>query len=116
MAERYTVHMTRSITTDPRLQAAIDRIVAKFHPDRVMLFGSRARGDMREDSDYDLLVVLPQIRDKWSETVAVFRELGSLPISKDIVLATPEEVDRGGFLGSVLRSALREGIVVYERP
>ena len=59
-------------TIDDRLLSAIDRIVREVDLDRIVLFGSRARGDMREDSDYDLLMVLPQIRDRWSETVALY--------------------------------------------
>ena len=44
---------------DPRLQSAIERIVALVHPEAVLLFGSRARGDSDEASDSDLFVVLP---------------------------------------------------------
>lgn len=63
------------------------------------------------------LVVLPEVPDKRRTTVAIRRALGDLPISKDIVVATPDEITRRGHLvGSVLRAALREGKIVYERP
>ena len=47
------------ILRDPILAEIVDRVVAAFHPEAVYLFGSRARGDWRADSDYDLLMVLP---------------------------------------------------------
>ncbi len=102
-------------TTDRRLQSAIERIIQKLDPDRIVLFGSRARGDMRDDSDYDLLIILPQVRDRWRETASLYRELRDLPIAKDLVLMSRADAAQGGRLGSVGRVALREGIVVYER-
>lgn len=44
---------------DPRLAEAVTRLVEAYHPDRIYLFGSRARGDAGHDSDYDLLLVVP---------------------------------------------------------
>ena len=44
---------------DARLQDIVRRLVDAYHPDRVYLFGSRARGDAAADSDYDLLLVVP---------------------------------------------------------
>lgn len=102
-------------TTDRTLQLLIDRIVEKVDPDRILLFGSRARGDMREDSDYDLLIVLPQVSNRFRETVTLYRDLRDLPLSKDLVLASRDEADGGGRPGSITRAALREGVVVYER-
>ncbi len=99
------------------LSEAIDLITLGFDPLRIILFGSRARGEARPDSDLDLLVVLPEIENKRTVTVDLMRALSDLPVSKDIVVTTPEEItERGQVLGLVLRPALREGIVVYERP
>jgi len=93
-----------------------DRIVRKFNPLKVILFGSRARGEPRPDSDVDLLVVLPEIEDKRGAAVEIRRALRDLPVSKDIVVATPDEIARrGNLVGSVLRPALREGKVLFER-
>ena len=44
---------------DPRLQEIVDRLVAAYRPERIYLFGSHARGDAGPDSDYDLLVLVP---------------------------------------------------------
>ncbi len=94
----------------------IDRIIRDFHPLRLVLFGSHARGDAHPESDVDLLVVLPQVTNKRQVTVAIRRALTDLPVCKDIVVTTPEELARrGDLVGTVLRPALREGKVLYER-
>ncbi|MBI4517433.1 MAG: nucleotidyltransferase domain-containing protein [Deltaproteobacteria bacterium] len=104
------------MTTEAAIQTMVDRIVQRFHPVRVVLFGSHARGTATAESDVDLLVVLPQIADKRRTTVDIRRALGDLPVSKDIVVTTPDEIARrGDLIGSVLRPALREGKVVYEQ-
>ena len=94
----------------------VDRIVEQFQPVRILLFGSRARGDARESSDVDLLVVMNSVPNKHQTTVEIRRSLKDLPISKDIVVATPEEINRQKrMVGTVIRAATREGVVVYER-
>ena len=94
----------------------VERIVDEFHPLRVILFGSQARGEANRWSDVDLLVVLDACPDYRRATAAIHDSLGDLLVSKDIVVTTPEEILRAGDLaGTVLRSALREGKVLYER-
>ena len=94
----------------------VDRIVAGFAPYRVVLFGSHARETNGKWSDVDFLVELPNGTDKREAAVEILRTLGDLPVAKDIVVTTPEEIDRLGHLvGSVLYSALREGKTIYER-
>ncbi len=104
------------ISSPACLPEAIERITRHFQPVRIILFGSWARGDARLDSDVDLLVVLPRVENKRRVTVEILRALNGLPVSKDVVVTTPEEIAaRGNVVGGVLRPALREGKVIYER-
>jgi uncharacterized protein len=94
----------------------IDRIVREFDPERIILFGSHARGDANRWSDIDLLVVFENVQDRRGMTVSIRRLLRDLPISKDIVVTDDEEIaQHKDKVGSVLRPALREGKVMYER-
>ena len=105
------------MTAETIISTMLDRIVGRFQPSRVVLFGSQARGDANEWSDVDLLVVMGNVPDKRRAAVEIRRSLGDLPISKDIIVATPDEItSRGHVVGTVLHAALREGTVVYERP
>ncbi len=101
---------------DHILQNMTERIVQTFDPIRVVLFGSRARGDEHAGSDVDLLVVLPKVENKREAAIAIRRLLRDVPIAKDIIVTSPQEIARrGNLVGSVLRPALREGRVLYER-
>ena len=102
--------------TDGTVRIMVDRIIAQFDPLQVILFGSRARGTAGPGSDVDLLVVLSDVRDRRRTTIEIRRALGDLPVSKDIVVTTPREIEqRGRLVGSILLPALEEGKVLYER-
>jgi len=104
------------VTEETVVDTMVDRIVARFQPARILLFGSRARGTDSRWSDVDLLVVMEEVADKRRAAVEMRRTLSDLPVSKDIIVTTPEEIARRGHIvGTVLRAALREGKVVYER-
>ena len=93
-----------------------ERIVQQFDPLRIILFGSQARGDAGPWSDVDLLVVLPEVANKREAAVEVRRALVNFTVSKDIIVTTPDEIERrGDLVGTILRPALREGKVLYER-
>jgi predicted nucleotidyltransferase len=104
------------MSTDNHIATMADRIVQAFGPVRIILFGSHARGEAGRDSDVDLLVVLPRADDTRQAAVAMRRLLADMPVAKDIVVTTPQEIAaRGHLVGTVLRSALRDGKVLYER-
>lgn len=105
------------MTTDTVIDTMVDRIVGRFQPARVLLFGSHARGTADRWSDVDLLVVMEEVPDKRRAAVEMRRELSDLPVSKDIVVTTPDEIARRGkVVGSLLRAALRDAKIMYERP
>ncbi|MBM3266564.1 MAG: nucleotidyltransferase domain-containing protein [Candidatus Sericytochromatia bacterium] len=98
------------------LPAVVERIVRNFKPDRIILFGSFARGEAGPDSDLDLLVVLPEVHHRRDQAVAIRQALADLPVSKDVVVATAEEIERDRHrIGSIIGPALSEGRVLYER-
>jgi len=104
------------MTAAEMLPAITERIVQRFHPLRVILFGSQARGDAGPQSDVDLLVVFSELEDKRKAAVEIRRALADLPVCKDIIVTTPQEIaERGHLVGTVLRPALKEGRVLYER-
>lgn len=94
----------------------VERIVEEFDPQKIILFGSHARGDANRWSDIDLLVVFDEPVDNRERTVAVRRALRDFPVPKDIVVSDSATLARmGDAIGTVYRPALREGKLVYER-
>ena len=111
--------MTREpdAAVDPVAEMIAGRIAERFAPERIVLFGSRARGDAGEDSDVDLLVVMPDGTDEVAAAVEMHVSLGDLTVAKDIIVTTPDEIARRGHLaGTVLRAALREGRIIMSGP
>ncbi len=114
-----TVHAApaRPPLTDAELQAIIGRIVAKFNPRRIFVFGSYARGDWQEGSDLDLMVELETNLAPAARRVALRELLWPPPCGIDLLAYTPEEVEHyKDTVGMTLRTILREGKVVYARP
>lgn len=92
-----------------------DRIVREFDPLQIILFGSQARGDADQDSDIDLLVVFAELTDKRKTAVDIGRALSDVPVAKDILVSTPEELERSRTrIGSVLRYAQQEGKILWK--
>ena len=103
-----------------RRQQIIDemvrRIVGRFDPEKIILFGSHARGTGGPDSDADLLVVMRVSGSKRQAAVEIDLALAGVGLSKDVIVVTPEEVERyRDTVGTVIYPALREGKVLYER-
>jgi predicted nucleotidyltransferase len=92
------------------------RIVNEFHPHKIILFGSHARGTAARDSDVDLLVMMPVPGSKRAQAVEIATALHDIDIGKDIFVTTPEEFEwRRHVVGTVERAADREGKVLYAR-
>lgn len=102
--------------TATHVREATRRLVDAFDPLRIVAFGSYAREDAHPGSDLDLLVVLPEVKNKREAAIAMRRELAGLGIPFDVIVTTPEEIERRGWIiGTVLREALKDGRTVYER-
>ena len=92
-----------------------ERIVREFDPLQIILFGSQARGDADPHSDIDLLVVFAELTDKRKTAIDIGRALSDVPVAKDIIVSTPEELERGRTrIGSVLRYAQQEGKILWK--
>ncbi|MBM3269810.1 MAG: nucleotidyltransferase domain-containing protein [Candidatus Sericytochromatia bacterium] len=96
------------------LDAIVARVVRAAEPERVILFGSAARGSMGPNSDVDLLVVKAGQYDKWRVMDDIYHSLLGVGQAVDVVVVTPEEVERYGRTHClVIKPALEEGRVVY---
>ncbi len=92
------------------------RIVQTSNPEKIILFGSYARGNFGADSDLDLLIIVPNVKHLRQESIRMRRALRGLLAPVDIVVATPEQIKRlGNTTGLVYQTALNEGKVLYER-
>jgi uncharacterized protein len=105
-----------AVQHDQILETIAARLIRDFAPDRIILFGSRARGDYAQDSDYDLIVVMPEGVDRRKITVAMRRRLADLPSAKDIIVMTAADLARGSHIaGSIADEASRQGVDLYVR-
>ena len=90
------------------------RIGREFHPRKAVLVGAHARGDANEDSDVDLLVILPFRGRSVDQTLRIHFELRH-PFPVDLIVRTPQVIRRRLQMGDYfIRSILDEGKVLYE--
>ncbi len=108
--------MTDKVTKQA-IEMMVTRLVDRFDPDQIILFGSQARGTAGPGSDVDLLVVMPVTGSKRARQLEMRLALHDIAVAKDIILVTPDEVARRrDIVGTIIRPALREGKVLYARP
>lgn len=95
------------------LDEVIRRIVAVAKPERIILFGSAARGEAGPDSDLDLLVVKSGVHRRHLAR-EIYRRLFGIPVPVDVIVVRPEDVRAfQGKVGTIIDPALREGREVY---
>ena len=95
------------------IQEMVRRIVAKAHPERIILFGSAARGGASSRSDIDLLIIKSNVHRR-RLAMDLYEELADMGLPVDLVVVTPQDVERYGRSPAlVLEPALREGKVIY---
>ena len=107
---------TRENPAQQLINLMVHRLVEQFDPEQIILFGSRARGAAAPDSDVDLLVVSKLNGSKRDQEIAMRVALHDIRLPKDIIVVTPEEVERKrNITGTIIYPALREGKVLYVR-
>ena len=96
------------------LAEIVRRIVETADPEKVILFGSTARGDAGPHSDMDFLII-KSTSDKWGLSTSIHRALRGIDESIDLVVASPEDVERyKNSHALVIKPAMKDGIVVYD--
>src|ERR1700743_1229512 len=100
----------RSVIDEALIREVADRIVAAFHPKRIVLFGSQARGDASPDSDMDLFIEMETVFEFFSRIPPITKLFRFRRWSMDVFVYTPEEVlqDRGEN-GTLVEMIEREG-------
>lgn len=90
------------------------RLLDGFHPDKIILFGSQARGTADDRSDVDILVICPVGDSRRALMLAMDRALGGLNYAFEVLVSTAEEFERDRRIpGTVSRYADKEGKVLY---
>lgn len=96
------------------LEEYVGCLVRRFKPKRVVLFGSHAYGKPKEASDVDLLVVMETPLRPVEQAIAI-RSVISAPFPLDLIVRTPDQVERRLSMGDFfLREVLSQGKVLYE--
>jgi predicted nucleotidyltransferase len=91
-------------------------ITERFHPHKIILFGSFARDTAGPDSDADLLVVMPFSGRRREIETEIDLALADRRIPLDVIVVTPDEVERErDLVGTIIRPALREGMALHEQ-
>ena len=113
-----STHLGEPIASE--LRRVVDAIVTSVQPDGVILFGSRARGDFRADSDFDLAVLAPDGVVRRRVAMRAYESLAAVAnrsVAVDIVVLTPSIISAERDLtGSIARAVSREGVFLYGSP
>ena len=96
------------------LDELIQRIVEEVHPLRIILFGSAVKGDVGQNSDIDLLVVMPEGVHRRRIAQFLYQKIIGLGVPFDIIVATPDDLRKHkNNLGLIYRTILLDGREVY---
>lgn len=100
--------------SDSTLDRLVGEVVKRVNPLRIVLFGSAARDESGEQSDIDLLVVMPEGVHRRRTAQKLYREIKGLRVPFDIVVATAQDLEKHKDNdGLIYKNALKEGIEVY---
>lgn len=103
------------MVSEEKIRLAVEILVREARPERVILFGSYARGEAGPDSDLDLLVVQREVSHQQAEMARLRRALSPLRIPVDLLVTDVNHLSSSWaeFPGSYLFDALRDGRVLY---
>jgi predicted nucleotidyltransferase len=97
------------------LDEVVRRVLTVARPDRIILFGSAATGQMTKDSDIDLLVVEPEPANTRDRSVRIRRALGDVQYPVDVVVMSSERFEETkNIVGGIAYPARKYGRVIYE--
>ncbi len=100
---------------DNLMMEVVRRVVAAARPHKIILFGSRSRGDARPDSDIDLLVMSDDARPRAQRAADLYGVLSDILVPMDIIVYHPEEVEEWRNVPQAfVTTAVREGSILYE--
>ncbi|MHB9026128.1 MAG: nucleotidyltransferase domain-containing protein [Armatimonadota bacterium] len=100
--------------TKEQLDELVRRIVEAVHPMRIILFGSAARGEMRRDSDIDVMVVVPEGTNPHQIMETLYPRMVGLGIGVDLLVSTPDLLEKHkASIGMVYRDVWRDGVELY---
>ena len=106
--------MRRTLLDQPTLDEVVRRIVEVARPEKIILFGSGARGEMGPHSDLDLLIVKDGV-DALDLMGRIYRNLRGVGAAVDAIVVSPRDVERyQNSHALIIKPALREGTVIYE--
>ncbi len=101
---------------DPRedkIKRFIERVKKKFTPEKIILFGSRARGDHLKDSDYDIMIISKAFEDlNFRERIIEVYKMVEEPLNVEVICISPEEFKTRKNELSIVGVAAREGKVI----
>ena len=104
-----------AVVTLRQIQAYADEVARRFHPEKIILFGSHARGQPSSDSDVDLLVVMPHVKRAPYQAAAIRTEVRA-PFPLDLLVRSPQQfrrrLDEGDYF---MREIAERGRVLHER-
>jgi predicted nucleotidyltransferase len=106
----------RNITASRQIKKIVERVVSRFSPEKIILFGSYAQGNTGPDSDLDLLIAMPVNGSKLQKAVEIGVALHDIAIAKDLIVVTPQKFEwRKDVIGTIEWPAARQGKVLYAR-
>jgi predicted nucleotidyltransferase len=103
----------KSTSVNRAFRRFLKRLEHALQPDKVILFGSRARGNHRKTSDFDLLIVSRKFRGvPWIKRAPIVIRLWDIPLDVEPICLTPEELEKRSGELSIVGEAVRHGVEV----